>query len=237
MVKIIASVLSFAALVAAQDANDVGGRKFSAIVEMIMGKVTTALDAGTVSKMIQNYGCHCFPNADSASDRIIGGLGQPKDALDSQCRTLYRCKKCVDMEFPGACDVDQGKYKYTIDDAGNVDCSQNTGCQLAQCTCDKEFADQVGSFWADADHNGDYWLNKKHVQQQNNAGNAVFEYASDCVAQGTNVTPDACCGNSYPSKIPYATSNRACCATSARTYNSVTEECCADGSIKAPGTC
>lgn len=238
MVKIVATFAALLSVVAAQDSNPAdGGRKFSALVEMVLSQITTTKDAGTVSKMIQNYGCHCFPNSDSAQDRIVGGLGQPVDDLDGQCRSLYRCKKCVDIEFPGACDADQGKYKYTVTGA-TIDCSSNTEpCKEAQCECDKDFAMQMGTFWDDANHNVFYWLNKKNIATQANAGNAVFDYTATCVPSGANLTPDACCGNAFPSKIPYNTGNRACCANSARTYNSVTEECCADGSIKAPGTC
>ena len=145
------SMVSIFSIAHAQNTTEPQSRKFSAIVDMIMSTITTSHDAGLMSKMIQNYGCHCFPGY----TRSTGGLGAPVDDLDNECRKLYRCKKCVNIEFPGAVsDVDQGKYKYNIDSAtGTINCGANTEAgKLAQCECDKEFAIELGTenkvkFW------------------------------------------------------------------------------------------
>merc|ERR1712054_143697 len=138
-----------------------------------------------------------------------GGLGAPVDDLDNECRKLYRCKKCVNIEFPGVvADVDQGRYKYNIDGSGNINCNANTDAgKLAQCECDKEFAIEFGTFWEDASFNRHYWTNTKNVNQMANAGTPVFDMAATCVATGLNEQPDACCGDAFPHKIPYASTS------------------------------
>ena len=70
-----------------------------------------------------------------------------------------------------------------------------------------------------------------------NAGTPVFDMAATCVATGANDQPDACCGDAFPNKIPYASTARSCCSASAKTYDPVTATCCPDGTIKAPGAC
>ena len=143
MVRLVYIFTSVLATGLAQNSTEIQTRKFSAIVDMLMSTITTSHDAGLLSKMIQNYGCHCFPGY----TRSTGGLGAPVDDLDNECRKLYRCKKCVNIEFPGVvADVDQGKYKYNIDGSGNINCNANTDAgKLAQCECDKEFAIELGT--------------------------------------------------------------------------------------------
>ena len=62
-------------------------------------------------KMITNYGCHCFPDY----SRKTTGHGIPKNSVDMICRTLEKCKKCIDIDgMANDCengDVDQGKYR------------------------------------------------------------------------------------------------------------------------------
>ena len=87
-------------------------RKFSAIMDMIMvSGINTVHDEATLSKMVRNYGCHCFPGY----TRKTSGVGQPQNDVDGSCRSLNRCKKCIEIEgLDGDCengDIDQGKYR------------------------------------------------------------------------------------------------------------------------------
>lgn len=211
------------------------GRKFSHIVRMINMKLTvqgkTTFTYSEIVKKIQNYGCHCFPGM----SRIAGGVGAPVDQLDSACRKLARCHKCVDIEYNRECDVDFGKYKWSFVgvSADEVECQAGqTDCKMSQCACDKEFADEIATFWDDANYNTYYWLNKHNVKQ-----NPTFDFASTCVSGANNVQADMCCGDQYPSKQPYDSTQRMCCDQSGRTYNDAMEDCCPDGSIKTLGSC
>lgn len=193
-------------------------KKFSGIVRMINSEITTSLDYETIVKRIQNYGCHCFPGM----SRSAGGQGAPVDELDSACHTLYRCHRCVDMDYSNACDVDKGKYRFKIQN-GVIDCNsaRNSACQQDQCRCDKEFAETVGRFWDDSQFNRHFWLARKNVKAQDKAGTPVFDAANVCQNSQTNVAPDQCCGTA-----PWR-----------RPYSSTVMECCADESLKTFGTC
>merc|ERR1712110_360871 len=93
-------------------------------------------DEKELSKLIRNYGCHCFPEY----TRSTTGAGPPVDEMDSLCRDLNRCKKCIEIEqdagsLTGECqndDVDQGKYDYSVDAVNGIDCNprgRNSDCK------------------------------------------------------------------------------------------------------------
>lgn len=224
--KFVAATVAILSLVAkAQNDTDViQGRKFSAIMDMIMvSGIQTVHDEATLSKMIRNYGCHCFPDY----TRKTSGVGRPVNDVDGTCRDLNRCKKCIEIEgLSQDCengDPDQGKYDYSV--ANNaVDCNprgRNNACKVAQCECDKAFAENLAAVWTDASFDLQYWATIKNINAMNNAGTPVFDYDSTCTKIAGDVA-DACCGASYPNKQPYVSTNR---------------ECCADGSLKLFGSC
>lgn len=224
-------------------------RKLSSIVEMLWHKLDQTpsgnIQVQTVSegvveiskklfgKYIQNYGCHCFPG----DTRKVGGQGLPRDALDSACRDLHRCHKCVNIEFPDQCDTAGGGYKYQRNDDATVTCMEKNikpDCQTPQCLCDDAFSDAVKSFWNYNDADGawkydhDLWLNRKYVGQTTKIGGSVFDYEASCELT-FGVAADACCGDAYPNKIPYNTgSGKECCASAAMTYNTAFQVCCKD---------
>ena len=43
-----------------------------------------------------NYGCYCW--IDGVDAGVIGG-GATKDATDYHCKELYRCYKCVNIDY------------------------------------------------------------------------------------------------------------------------------------------
>jgi len=183
------------------------------------------------SYMLQDYGCHCFPNHKS----IAGGRGKPKDALDEACRALYRCHKCVDIESPGECDFDGG-YKYTLKANGDVGCSASDKfpeCKTHQCQCDREFADTVFDLWTGDDwtYDPNLWLNPRYVKEAEDAGDPIFDFDNQC-QMGFNQTPDACCGSAFPFKVPYNSAEFSCCSEVSKPYNSGINECCGVDGVK-----
>lgn len=226
-------------------------KKFSSIVDMAYHMLenepnfmvdtvnTNRNKRKNFSYMLQGYGCHCFPTHKST----IGGKGAPVDALDEACRALYRCHKCIDIEAPGECDTDQGGYKYQLIADGSVGCDspdKKKDCQEHQCQCDRHFAETVRDLWVDPastwTFNPDYWLNPRYVKEAEDAGIPVFDSDATCV-MGANVTPNACCGDSYPNKVPYADTTKACCAVVSKPYNSAIDVCCATGVESAARGC
>ena len=113
--KLSYAILIFSsALVSAQNnqTDVLSTRKFSAIMDMVFAaNIDTEHEQSTFWKMITNYGCHCFPGY----SRSVSGMGKPKNVVDSACRSLQRCKKCIEIEgFNGECengDTHQGRYR------------------------------------------------------------------------------------------------------------------------------
>lgn len=219
------AILSIAAKAQNSTSDAIEGRKFSAIMDMIMvSGINTVHDEATLSKMVRNYGCHCFPDY----TRKTSGTGAPQNEVDSSCRTLNQCKKCIELEgMDGDCengDIDQGKYDYSVV-GGAVDCNprgRNNACKVAQCECDKDFAVNLSAVWVDAEFDLQLWATIKNTNAMANAGTPVFDYDTTCVKTPGPGPADACCGNAFPAKTPYNTNNR---------------ECCADGSLKLFGSC
>lgn len=225
-------------------------RKFSAIVDMAYHKlegnpnfmVETVHDGKNKRKnfayMLQGYGCHCFPNGKAS----VGGKGKPVDALDEACRALYRCHKCVDIENPeNTCDLDNGGYKYQLNAGGAIGCAtpeKTPQCKSDQCSCDRKFAETVFDLWTGNDwsFNQDHWLNPRYVKAAEKNGISVFDYDATCV-MGANVTPDACCGDAFPNKVPYNSGMKECCSVAAKPYNAATDVCCDSGVQSAAKGC
>lgn len=203
------TIISFIGYSIAQTETDATEKKFSAIVEFAYSQVTTADDVGTWHKKIQNYGCHCFPDA----TRVPGGKGAPVDDMDNLCRDLARCHACVELDH-GVSNIGLEKYKYVVT-GSTIDCSSNTeAVKLQQCECDKQFAIALGGVWDDASFNTFYWGNKNNNDPQ-------FDIVSTCTAGSGAGVQDACCGAS-PDRRP---------------YSSAVFECCSDGSIASVGGC
>lgn len=206
-----------ATMVSSQDFDFIDDRRFAAIGKFINATVTTSFDLPTLNKMIQNYGCHCFPNG----SRSPGGHGEAQDGTDSLCRTLARCHACVELDHNGdfnsvTADCDpEGGYKYSVDSStGALSCGLNTElCKMNACECDKKFAEDLGALWDDSAFDYGLWNNKNNAL-------ATLDYSTTCVKQSGN-SNDECCGT-YPERRP---------------YSSLAHECCSDGSVAAIGSC
>lgn len=233
---IAASTLALAAIAKAEDVtDDIGPRKFNSIVGMAHSQITTNLSKNDFGDKINKYGCHCFPNGSKAA----GGVGPAVDAMDALCKKLYKCHKCIQIEFGvDAVDVNDGRYTWGLNDDGSLNCekNQNNPARKALCECDVAYAYAMKTIWDDDSFNNYYWLNNRNARQ--NADNGlVFNYDDTCVAAGNGggQAADSCCGDSFPNKEPYDSSQRACCSSTV--YNIFTQECCTDGSIAGIGSC
>jgi len=187
-------------------------RKFSYLGTMVASQLNTTRSSGEISKRISQYGCYCFRDA-HASYRMFGN-GQPVDEQDHLCQKLMKCRKCLDMELPGQCDVDMEKYLYNIDPTTKeITCNPDQPlCRYEKCECDKQFAVALGQIWVDEDYNEFNWLNRKNVQRRTNQGLPVLDVDAKCVKdpdQMNNVN-DQCCG-SVGQKVPYSSARFSCC--------------------------
>jgi len=155
-------------------------KKFSHIVKMVVTQITTAHESKTISKMIQNYGCHCFPGMSKIADN-------------------------------------------------SLTCNQNTDQFKADlCACDSKYAMDLAAVWDDSTYDYSIWDNKKNTQ-------FTFDNVNTCIRTGA-LNSDSCCG-AFPNRFPYDSTSRSCCASSGKTYNSLSEDCCADGTVANIGAC
>ena len=153
--------------------------------------------------MIQNYGCHCFPDGSKAA----GGSGPAQDQYDLQCRKLAQCHRCIEMDYPtditDLWNADIGKYRWNLDNSGSISCAGNTDEHKRDlCQCDADFATELGKIWFDGNFNFTIWENR-------NNGQYNFDYEGVCKKQGGQIT-DNCCGD-YPKRYPYDSLLRVCC--------------------------
>lgn len=201
-------------------------RKFSHIVKMAYTQIQsqTTHSLKTVSKMIQNYGCHCFPGL----SRAAGGSGPAMDDYDRLCKKLYRCHKCIEHDHDDLIDVNVGKYRWSINGDGSLNCDANPDQHKKDlCLCDADYAMELASVWDDATYDYSLWNNKKNKLYS-------FDAAGTCVAAAFNGDMQ-CCG-SYPKRYPYNADTRMCCANKG-TYDPTLEDCCTDGTVTSPGNC
>lgn len=206
MQKIFAASL-FAAAALGQDEFPGDERKFSHIVKMVHNQIAAAgstWDSKTVSKRIQNYACHCFPD----NERVAGGAGPAQDGIDSLCKKLARCHKCIAADygisaFSAEWDADKGKYRWSAALDGSITCQANDDQYKKDlCECDAAFAEALGAQWNDADWDITMWNNRKNAQYS-------FDHTNTCVGvNGPEVTE--CCG-SYPNRMPFQTASHECC--------------------------
>merc|ERR1712038_2149960 len=119
-------------------------RKFSHIVKMghnRIAKAGSSWDSKTVSKQLANYACHCFPG----NSRIAGGAGPAQDGIDSLCKKLAKCHKCISADYgisalTSEWDENIGKYYWTVSKAGDISCADDDQYKKDLCLCDLAFA-------------------------------------------------------------------------------------------------
>ena len=212
------SVALVATVAIAQEAPE--ERKFSHIVKMVHDQISragSAWDSKTVNKKLQNYACHCFPG----NNRVAGGAGPAQDGIDSLCKKLARCHKCISDDygisaFNAEWDADVGKYRWSADLNGDITCAANDDqFKRDLCECDAAFATAMGAqhFWDDAAWSNAMWGNRKNTGY-------TLNYETTCVGpQGAE--SQECCGT-YPDRQP---------------FQSLSHECCMDGSVATIGSC
>ena len=239
--------LAFIYAAAAQNQNnnstfeeDFDSRRFKPVISMAYSQVNTAYTRTEFEDRLQKYGCHCFigKGTQPGRSRVAGGIGPTMDELDSNCWKLARCHKCINIEFgPNAIDVHFDRYAWEQDpNDGSLSCAKNDPGtpRRALCECDKQYAERTKLTWTDDNvHNEFFWKNNRHARQ-----NPTFDRDAVCISNGpADYMADDCCGNDFPNLTPYATAQKSCCQGSGKVFNSVTHECCLDGSVRAVGSC
>lgn len=154
-------------------------------------------------RMVNEYGCHCWPND---AKKQLSGQGKPIDAVDTSCFNLKQCHKCIDIDWPETCDPVTMKYKARLnkDDAGNmiITCANtlnkkktnNGDCKKSLCECDREFAEQFSVAF-------ETW-NESNWKLLNSGSYEEYCTRQPSAERGMSAGADSCCGD-YPNVKPY----------------------------------
>jgi len=164
-----------------------------------------------------NYGCYCWILGPMRG--VIGG-GQTKDAIDSLCGELYKCYKCLNLDFGSKSTM----FEYNVNLIEHADGRRELECQEGEninaCKCDVMFAEKMAvvnqQCEADLDNgvqNSQFCINEDFRTE---AGGGTFDpfdnTAGGCLKlnmEGHNAK-DNCCGV-YPDRLPFDSMSRECC--------------------------
>lgn len=171
------------------------------------------------------YGCHCLPDAEHSKDSKP--FGTPIDAIDSTCKQMGVCYKCLESKYSGKkkqCKPEDTNYKYTIIEENgqgiDIECSpKNNECAQDVCLCDRKFAMDVTEhehIWDPSFHSvkGNFVRDKRCKKRETSVHHG-----------GNNAKPDGvCCGmDSWPN-VSLRKKGEKCCGRVS--YNDQRKECC-----------
>lgn len=193
-------------------------------------------------KGIWGYGCWC-----NFGISVLQGESQPVNAYDSICKSMQQCLRCVKFDGEEAgetCDPkNPPEYNstFTLDTARTGLAAQcgtqnNNDCAIRICTCELSLLSGVlEALWDGENYNSSYL----HIYG--------FDPSEECGAvnqptSGEELAEPGCCGV-YPERETYNKVSRSCCESTSlpadqltqTLYNQNTHQCCADGSVIAPG--
>ena len=103
------------------------------------------MELGDMETKFTNYGCYCW--IDGVDAGVIGG-GATKDVSDHHCKELYRCYKCVNIDYAKNYTDVSYNVDFNTDEAGNrqLDCKVNSKQDAENiCECDKRFAENIAA--------------------------------------------------------------------------------------------
>lgn len=161
-----------------------------------------------------NYGCYCW--IDGVDAGVIGG-GKTIDTSDHHCKELYRCYKCVNIDYSkNYTDV---SYKVALNEENgvrNLDCSVNSKQDAENiCECDKRFAMNIAETKSNCDAgNMDSGAGSNCLSEsfRTTTGGGNFNPRTQCDKKFHGHSKDNCCGI-YPNRYPYDSNHRDCCRT------------------------
>lgn len=174
-----------------------------------------------IEDLYTSYGCYCWANGPQ-NPQSFGG-GRTIDMVDRACSVLYRCYKCIDLDYSNYLNLSY-TADFTTDSFGNrvIDCAsanpQSSGENL--CLCDLEYVKNVviakNSCDNDPNSINPDRNNKKYCMDETYrtfSGLGTWDHTdrvNNCKLQGTSQEKTQCCGE-YPHRRGYDDSERECC--------------------------
>jgi len=163
-----------------------------------------------------NYGCYCWING--MEDGVLGG-GRPRDVTDHHCKELYRCYKCVNVDYSKNYTDVSYTVGFTTDDNGQraLDCSANSKQDGENiCECDKRFAENLAATEQTCSAGGaddaEYGSHCTSDTLKTVSGGGSFDPsdAASCKKEFHGHDKSHCCGL-YPNRYPYDINQQDCC--------------------------
>jgi len=168
-----------------------------------------------------DYACYC-------NSRVLGGGNPPtgEDANDDLCNSLYKCYKCINVDYDHtgqyAAEVMEYTAHYDAVDkeikCTNNQHNHNEECPHNICQCDRKFITGLLTNYKDC-------VTERNVSKCYNPAlqhsNGFDRFECFGFQEQQMVVNDVCCGE-YPWRRPFSESRH---------------ECCADGRLRQHGTC
>lgn len=169
-----------------------------------------------------NYGCYCW--IDGVDKGVVGG-GRPRDMSDHHCKELYRCYKCVNVDYAQNYTDVSYNVDFTMDNGNReLDCTVNSKQDAENiCECDKRFAENIASVEkacdngdADDEKYGSQCMSEQfrtktgNVLGTNDAGTFNPHDIQNCEKNMHGHNKENCCGI-YPNRYPYDVNFNECC--------------------------
>lgn len=209
----------------AQDDSDSGdlGRKYPQVKSMLAELMN--ISANEAKQKVRNYGCFCYIDGKRVTGSTNKHARSPVDELDSACKQLARAKRCIDIDVNNdlhnrRCNIGS-QYRWFMDNGDIVCGDQNdpdyfgrNSCRMHLCALEKDFVHKIKSLY-----DGGYTQNPNYSKMDDNDYDTVC-LENNAGSSGSSVDWN-CCGDG---------ANR-------KTYNSVVNSCCNDGSVKTTGLC
>jgi len=171
-------------------------------------------EVASLEERYTNYGCYCW--IDGAGAGVIGG-GKTKDMTDHHCKELYRCYKCVNIDYAKNYTDVEYSVEFGMDNQGNrqLDCKVNSKQDAENiCECDKRFAEAIAETrdaceagQNDDDKFGPYCMDDNLVTV---TGGGSFDSRNQCEKAFPDHEKSQCCGI-YPNRVPYDDDFAECC--------------------------
>lgn len=197
-----------------------GFRALGAMMAFMQGNNGVNLEEALakLEERYTNYGCYCW--IDGTAGGVTGG-GRVKDVSDHHCKELYRCYKCVNIDYS----KNYTDVSYRVDTIENEDGSRSLDCSANSkqdaeniCECDARFAMNIAKTEEDcANDIGPDPMYGEHCmddQYRTTNGGGSFNPRKQCDKQFHGHEKDQCCGR-YPNRYPYDENFKECCQTGA----------------------
>ena len=213
------------------------GRRFNNLMALMQNRLAnvTTDPIEEISLKIRSYGCHCFPG-NSKGPTVDGGV--PVDGIDSACKQLAVCRRCIQENLSGRnlpeIDTAYSRYKFLLTETGAesrededgysslkwegqptnqaVDCSHQSEGRTdltALCNCDNRFAEDLAKVYHQ--WNATYWQDRRNELQSRSDFDRKSLCRSPAKAKFSVPKNLQCCGNFPSPAVLYDANTKICC--------------------------